>query len=428
MAKIYGLVFILFANLVKSSQDWQCVKSNHVEDGEDFYLILRKNANGENECAADSYRDYKNRGFRCISIKTGLYNLQSCKSYLEEFKKNENEGYIDLDYPVEDSSRYVGVLSCVRSGQNRWYLKPTYNTEIHNNIDNVIRHGVQVHDWWSESDRRNWCDLEIAKPSIFNQCTNCKRSLSCDLNPTSQDIKSECSNGFISQNRSIVDNCCITCCDIFTNNILNNFDKEQVNLIESPPKTVRVSYSVEVTYRATGYKKKSSETRTYEKTSDFTKAYESLSTDVSKALYNENSRSGSVSVKALGYGSGTVSGSSNSISASILSTAMNRVTDVSQKKENEEERYSKTNIEFQEGRFQVWRKVTQTLTIGQETLKLVEEDYQHDTHRDYRLNYYQNMATQFININYLPVGMKQLKPRQTILRYEFMVTTSPVMQ
>jgi len=268
----------------------------------------------------------------------------------------------------------------------------------------------------------------------------------------------------------------------------------------------QVNYMVECTYRVTGFKARSIETKHYNKSNKFTEELKSLDDSIaecfeqSNSAANSNQNSGSqsqsnssansnqtsqsnsnsgsssqerdsssntsVSVSGGGWGvsmsaSTDVSKSSHSASAnshasasensnastsensnasafekseasafeqsraaaSALQTTVSRVNDVSYKEENETETYSSQSVEFQESRFQVWRTVTETVTIGYETLTKTVEQYQHDTYEDQNLDYYENKATEHLNKNYLPIGMRKLEPGCTRLQYGFIVTS-----
>jgi len=197
-----------------------------------------------------------------------------------------------------------------------------------------------------------------------------------------------------------------------------------------------VSYSIEVTHRTTGYKSRSETIKTYRKSKNFSSELNSLKTSFEQSQSSESSgansaaQSTSVSASGSGYGvsfdasvdhSSSSSSSSSSSAASALSKMMNSVSDVSMSSENENEEYSKTVIEYQKGRFQVWRKITKKITIGAETLTRVEEEYIYDTEIDYSRSYYRNESTSHLNDNYLPKGFAKLYPGQTILRYGFTV-------
>merc|ERR1712038_2014677 len=87
----------------------------------------------------------------------------------------------------------------------------------------------------------------------------------------------------------------------------------QNHLIEKPirdedDKITQVSYSVQVDYRATGYRNQKKETKSYEKSSQFTRAFENLSTDIAKNVFaaeaSSNANSNSYSTRVAIFGSG----------------------------------------------------------------------------------------------------------------------------
>jgi len=159
-------------------------------------------------------------------------------------------------------------------------------------------------------------------------------------------------------------------------------------------KTVKMT--VQVDYRKTGYSERSSETTTFSRTEGFTDSFRQLDT------------SGSVS-GTYGAVSGEMEFAVSSIQQDIRSSL------------NEQETSKATNIQYQEGRYQIWRTVRNSLVIGGENITTVRDSYIYDTEEDLSLEFLQEKATEYINLNLLPPGIAPING--SILRYSFQVKT-----